>query len=335
MATMKQVAERSGVSTSTVSHVINNTRVVSEDVRQRVLEVIQELRYVPSALARSLKNDRTNTIGMMIPNNSNPYFAEVIRGVEEAAFALGYNIILCNSDDDARKQVAHIRVLLQKRIDGLILVASGSDTELIRLLADEAIPTVLVDRELGGVAADLIESDHEQGSYLATKYLLDLGHRDIACVSGPEDLRPSQDRVAGYRRALGEAGVPCRADRLVYGDFTSQGGFAAFQQLLALPRRPTAILASNDLNAIGGICAAAEAGVRIPQELSVVGYDDIALAQFSNPPLTTMGQPKHDMGALTARVLIARILDPQLPLRRELLQPQLVVRKSSAPPAAA
>src|SRR5437879_2944998 len=238
MATMKQVAEKSGVSTTTVSHVINNTRVVSADVRQRVLAVIQEMRYVPSAVARSLKNDRTNTIGMMIPNNSNPYFAEVIRGIEDTSFKLGYNIILCNSYDDPKKQVEYIRVLMQKRIDGLILVSSGSDRELTRLLADEQIPKVLVDREVAGIAADFIEADHEQGGYLATKYLLDLGHRNIACVSGPKDLLPSRDRVTGYLRALREAGVNLHMSWLVHSDFTSQGGFTATQQLLALPKRP-------------------------------------------------------------------------------------------------
>ncbi|MFC5473612.1 LacI family DNA-binding transcriptional regulator [Paraherbaspirillum soli] len=330
MATMKQVAEKSGVSTTTVSHVINNTRVVSEDVRQRVLTVIQEMRYVPSAVARSLKNDRTNTIGMMIPNNSNPYFAEVIQGIEDASFKLGYNIILCNSYDDPRKQLEYIRVLMEKRIDGLILVSSGSDSELTRLLADEQLPKVLVDREVTGIAADFIEADHEQGGYLATKYLLDLGHRDIACVSGPKDLLPSRDRVTGYLRALREAGVNLHMSWLVHSDFTSQGGYTATQQLLALPNRPSAVFFGNDLMAIGGICAATEAGVRIPADLTVMGYDDIALASFSNPPLTTIAQPKHEIGELTARILVDRIMNEHLPLRRELLQPTLIVRKSTA-----
>ncbi|MEC5162096.1 LacI family transcriptional regulator [Janthinobacterium sp. CG_23.3] len=331
MATMKQVAEQAGVSTTTVSHVINNTRVVSEDVRARVLAVIGQLRYVPSAVARSLKNDRTHTIGMMVPNNSNPYFAEVIRGIEDAAFKLGYNIILCNSYDDPGKQVAYIRVLMEKRIDGLILVSSGTDAELARFLADDQIPVVLVDREISGVAADFIESDHALGGYLGTRYLLDLGHRSIACVSGPRELLTSRERVAGYQRALQEAGVAPRAEWLLYSDFTSAGGHAAFGQLLALPRRPSAVFAGNDLMAIGGICAASEAGVQIPGQLSVVGYDDIALAAYSNPPLTSIGQPKQEMGALTARILLERMRDPTLPWRRELLKPSLVVRKSTAP----
>lgn len=331
MATMKQVAEKARVSTTTVSHVINNTRVVSEDARERVLAVIREMRYIPSAVARSLKNDKTHTLGMIIPNNSNPYFAEVIQGIEDESFKLGYNIILCNSYDDPKKQAAYTRVLMEKRIDGLILVASGSDQELNQLLADEDIPKVLVDREVPGVAADFIEADHEQGGYLATRYLIDLGHRAIACVAGPKTLLPSGDRVQGYWRALQEAGIPFREEFLAHSDFTSQGGYTAFQQLLALKQRPTAIFASNDLMAIGGLCAAQQAGMKIPEQLSVIGYDDIALASFSTPPLTTIAQPKHEIGVLTAQVMVKRIQNAELPLRREMLETKLIVRQSTAP----
>lgn len=331
MATMKQVAERAGVSTSTVSHVINNTRVVSPDVRARVLQVIGELRYIPSAVARSLKNDKTHTIGMMVPNNSNPYFAELIQGIEDAAFKVGYNIILCNAYDDPQKQAAYLRVLMEKRIDGLILVASGADAELGALLAAQQIPIVLVDREVAGVEADFIESDHEEGGYLATRHLLDLGHREIACVSGPTDLPPSRDRVVGYLRALKEAGVRFRLDYLVRSDFTSEGGFNAFRQLLAMKRRPTAIFASNDLMALGGLCAASEARVRIPDELSVVGYDDIALASFATPRLTSVAQPKYEMGQHITHALIERIMGNAGPVKRELLATSLAVRQSTAP----
>lgn len=330
MATMKQVAEKAGVSTSTVSHVINNTRVVSPDVRARVLAIITEMRYIPSAVARSLKNDKTHTIGMMVPNNSNPYFAELIQGIEDAAFKLGYNVILCNAYDDPQKQAAYLRVLMEKRIDGLILVASGADDELALLLRDQTVPIVLVDREVAGVEADFIESDHETGGYLATSHLIGLGHTAIACVSGPADLPPARDRVAGYLRALQEAGLTFRPDYLVRSDFTSEGGFRAFQQLLALKQPPTAIFASNDLMAIGGICAASEARVRIPQDLSVIGYDDIALASYSTPRLTTMAQPKYEMGQLVTGLLLERIMGGHLPLRRELLQTTLVQRQSSA-----
>lgn len=333
MATMKQVAQRAGVSVSTVSHVLNNTRVVSADVRARVLSIIAEMRYIPSAVARSLKNDKTHTVGMMVPNNSNPYFAELIQGIEDAAFKLSYNVILCNAYDDPKKQAAYLRVLMEKRIDGLILVASGADDELALLLRDQAVPIVLVDREVAGVQADFIEADHETGGYLATRYLIGLGHTDIGCVSGPDDLPPARDRVAGYLRALAEAGLAFRPDYLVRSDFTSEGGFQAFGALLALARPPTAIFASNDLMAIGGICAASEAQVRVPEQLSVIGYDDIALASYSTPRLTTMAQPKYEMGQMVTRVLLDRIKGGHLPLRREMFQTTLVERQSTAPRA--
>ncbi|TFW16581.1 LacI family transcriptional regulator [Massilia arenosa] len=328
---MKQVAEKAGVSTSTVSHVINNTRVVSDDVRERVLAVIAEMRYIPSAVARSLKNDKTHTIGMMIPNNSNPYFAELIQGIEDAAFKLGYNIILCNAYDDAKKQAAYLRVLMEKRIDGLILVASGDDEELSGILRDMPMPKVVVDREVKGVDADFIEADHETGGYLATKYLIGLGHRSIACVSGPMHLPPSRDRVVGYRRALQEAGIGFNSHFLVHSDFTSEGGFSAFKHLLSLSDRPSAIFAGNDLMAFGGMCAANEAGVRVPDQLSVVGYDDIALASFSTPRLTTLAQPKYDMGQAIAKTLVERINGGHQPPRRKMFRPELVERQSSMP----
>jgi LacI family transcriptional regulator len=329
---MKQVAEKAGVSITTVSHVLNQTRVVSKDVQERVLAVIHELHYIPSAVARSLKNDKTHTIGMVVPNSSNPYFAELIQGIEDAAFELGYSIILCNSYDDPKKQVAYIRVLMEKRIDGLILVSSGSDSELTQLLSNETIPKVLVDRELSGISADCVETDHEDGGYRATRYLIELGHRDIACVSGPQHLLASSARVEGFRRALREARIKPRADHVIYSDFSSKGGFSAFQQLLALRHRPTAVFAGNDLMAIGGICAANVQQVRVPDDLSVIGYDDIALASYCSPPLTTISQPKHEIGALSARILVERIANIHLSLRRKMLAPSLVIRSSTAPP---
>ena len=221
-------------------------------------------------------------------------------------------------------------MLLEKRIDGLILVASGADGALAELLSTASVPMVLVDREVAGVEADFIESNHEEGGYLATRYLIGLGHRDIACVAGPEHLQPSRDRVAGYRQALGEAGIEADPAWLIYSDFTSEGGFTAFGTLLQLPAPPTAVFASNDLMAIGGLCAAAEAKVRVPQDLSVMGYDDIALASYSTPRLTTMAQPKSAMGEKIASLLVERIGGGTQAIKRELLQTMLVERQSTA-----
>jgi LacI family transcriptional regulator len=333
MATMKQVAERAGVSISTVSHVINNTRVVSDDVRQRVMGIIDEMRYIPSAVARSLKNDKTNTIGVLVPNSSNPYFAELIRWIEEEAFQLGYNIILCNAHGGALKQTAYLRLLMEKRIDGLILIASGADDEHDLLLRHEVVPIVQLERALPGLEADLILAGQEEGGYQATRHLIDLGHRAIACVSGPADLPRTRERVGGFLRAMAEAGLDVPPARIVHEEFTSAGGYAAFTRLLARADRPTAVFVTSDLMALGGLCAAGAASVRVPAQLSVVGYDDIAGAGYALPPLTTMAPPKHDMAQLAIELLIDRIRGVHAPLRRTLLSSTLVVRASTAPPA--
>jgi len=332
MATMKQVAERAGVSISTVSHVINNTRVVSDDVRQRVLGIIDEMRYIPSAVARSLKNDKTYTIGVLVPNSSNPYFAELIRWIEDAAFELGYNIILCNAHGGAQKQTAYLRLLMEKRIDGLVLVASGADDEQDLLLRHEAVPIVQVERALPGIDADLILAGEEEGGYAATRHLIELGHRDIACVSGPADLPRTRERVGGFMRAMAEAGLAVPAEQIVHEEFTSAGGHAAFIRLLARPQRPTAVFVTSDLMALGGLCAAGAAGVRVPAQMSVVGYDDIAGAGYALPPLTTVAPPKRDMANLAIELLIDRIRGAHTPLRRAALASTLVVRASTAPP---
>jgi LacI family transcriptional regulator len=331
MATMKQVAQRAGVSISTVSHVINNTRIVSSDVRQRVQGVIDELRYIPSAVARSLKNDKTNTIGVLVPNSSNPYFAELIRWIEDAAFQLGYNMILCNAHGGADKQAAYLRLLMEKRIDGLLLVASGADDEQALMLRQEAVPIVQLERALPGLEADVVYAGQEEGAWQATRHLIGLGHRAIACVSGPPDLPRARERVAGYLRAMAEAGLEVPAGRVVHDAFTSAGGHAAFSRLLDQPHPPSAVFVTSDLMALGGLCAAGRRGLRIPAELSVIGYDDIEGAGYASPPLTTVAPPKRDMARLAIELLIERIRGSATPLRRDALGSTLVVRASTGP----
>ncbi len=331
MITIRDVARHAQVSVTTVSHVVNATRFVSETARERVQRAIEELRYVPSALARSLKSNRTHTVGTMIPNSSNPYFAEILRGIEDTCYEAGFNVILCNSDDQPLKQSTYVRLLSEKQVDGLIVMSSGGDVELLDTLRAANMPQVLVDREIDDLAADLVEVNHEAGGYLATQHLLRLGHRRIACIAGPQSLSSALQRVQGYRRALREAGVKADRQLLRNGDFTSAGGYAAMASLLETSPRewPSAVFASNDLMAIGAVCAAAAHGLRLPQGLSVIGFDDIALAAYSNPPLTTIVQPKHQTGALAARLLLQRIAEPGRALQREILQPTLVVRQST------
>lgn len=334
MATMKQVAERVGVSTSTVSHVINGTRAVSKDVRGRVLAAIDAMGYIPNAMARSLKNDKSHTIGVSIPDNTNPCLAELLRGIEEAAFEVGYNIMLCNGYGDVQRQAAHLRGLIEKRIDGLILVAGASAAAagLAPLLAGQRVPIVLADHQVPAVEADFIGLDHEATGHAATRHLIALGHRRIACVAGPQAEPHSLERVAGLRRALEEEGIALPGAYLVHGTPDCAGGHDAVRGLLALASPPTAVFACNDLMALGGLCAAREAGVSVPGQLSVVGGDDLGMAAFATPRLTSVAQPTHALGRQLTELLVGRIRGDGRPLRRQRLQGSLVVRQSTGRP---
>ncbi|MBQ5946892.1 LacI family DNA-binding transcriptional regulator [Massilia sp. ST3] len=333
---MKQVADRAGVSTSTVSHVINNTRAVSEDVRKRVQAVIDDMGYIPSAVARSLKNDKTYTIGVSVPDNTHSGFAELLRGIEDAAFAVGYNIMLCNGYEDAQRQAAHLRGLIEKRIDGLVLVPGGAREELAPLLASQRVPIVLADHEVAGVDTDFIGLDHEATGYAATRHLIELGHRHIACLAGPQSQPAGQERLAGCLRALREAGLELDPAYLVHGQPDCEGGHDAAQRLLALPAPPSALFACNDLIALGALCAAREAGVDVPERLSVIGGDDLGCAAFAAPRLSTVAQPTYDMGRELAELLFQRIRgegEGEARVRRR-LQGRLVVRQSTSRPQA-
>jgi LacI family transcriptional regulator len=328
---MRDVAERAGVSVTTVSHVINQTRPVSDELRERVLAAMDELGYQPNRLARSLRRGHTHTVGMIVPDSTNPFFAEVARGVEDTSFEQGYSVILCNSDGNLDKEVFYTNVLAERRVDGILFVAAGISTEQIRDLQARRMPVVVVDREIPDVAVDSVLTDNARGGKLATRYLMDLGHRCIGCIVGPSDVTPSAERVTGYRQALDESGIPVDDALIVKGDFQYEGGYQAARQLLTIDDPPTAIFACNDLMAVGAISAAAEMGRRIPADISVVGFDDVRLASFANPPLTTVAQPKYEMGVIAATMLLERMHEPEVPPRRRMLDASLLVRRSTAP----
>lgn len=333
MATIKDVALQAGVSVTTVSHVVNDTRHVSAKVRERVELAIRELGYVPNAMARSLKSNTTSTLGMLIPNSSNPYFAEIVRIVEDRCFGAGYTLVLCNTDDEPRRQSVYLQVLAERRIDGLIVVSTGADEDdsLATQLRGLRIPTVLVDREIADPACDLVETAHMQGGLLAVRHLLSLGHKRIACIGGPLGVTSSEQRIEGWRMALAETGSPPNADALLWrGGFTSQGGYEAMHAILRTEQKPSAVFMCNDLMAIGALRAAHESGVRVPDELSIVGFDDIELSAYTSPPLTTVAQPKERIGALAVDMLLERMGGKRRDARKVVLQPELRVRASTA-----
>jgi LacI family transcriptional regulator len=333
MATIKDVAARAGVSFTTVSHVVNNTRPVSSDVRVKVEAAIRDLNFVPSAVARSLKARTTSTIGVLVPNSTNPYFAELSRGIEDYCERHGYCVILGNSDDNAAKQRKYMRVLIERRIDGLIVASAGDEATLAEALLHIGLPVVIVDREVIGVEADLVTIDHREGAYMAVRHLLDLGHRRIACISGLAEMAVGAARVDGFRRALREKNVPIEDCPIVESDYTSTGGYRAAVRLLEEGRRPSAIFATNDMMGLGVLRAAAERGISVPRELSVVGFDDIELCRFFYPALTTVGQSIVMLGERAAETLIERVgKQYEGPPRRLIIAPKMTLRESTGGP---
>lgn len=329
MATISQVAERAGVSVTTVSHVINETRFVSSAVRERVQQAMDELGYRPNALARSLRRGETHTLGLILPDSSNPFFAEVAQNIEVAAFEQGYNVILCNAQGEPSKERLYLDVLQKRQVDGLILLSTGEDGESLSRALHRDIPIVMVDRDLPTADADVVLVDNRLGAAIAIDHLLHLGHRRIGCISGPSHITPSARRVSGYRDSLAGAGIAFDETLVVRGDFHPESGRAGALALLNRPDRPSAIFACNDLMAIGAVRAACELGFSVPEDVSVVGFDDIQLASYVTPPLTTVVQPKAGMARTAVHLLFERMADRSLPVRRQVLSPALVARASS------
>jgi LacI family transcriptional regulator len=332
MPTIKDVAALAGVSYTTVSHVINRSRPVSEKVRGDVEAAIRRLNYVPSAVARSLKHQATSTIGLLVSNSTNPFFSELARGIEDTCYRAGYSVILCNSDDDPERQQTYLRVLLEKRIDGLIICSAGDDLGLAQHLRDVQIPIIIVDRAVKGLTADLVQIDHFKGAYIATRHLLELRHKSIGCIAGPASAAVSAERLDGYQKALAEAGAPFCAEWVVEGDFTAEGGYRVARKLLKRSEI-TAVFASNDLMGIGLLRFAAEHGIRVPSQLSVIGFDGIELTKYFYPSLTTVGQSIQRQGQIAAGALIERMRKGgEGRVRRILINPELSIRESTGAP---
>lgn len=328
MPTILEVAEKAGVSTTTVSHVINKTRYVSEEVTGRVLQAMDELGYQPNALARSLRRGETNTLGLILPDSANPFFAEISRVIEGAAFQRGYNVVLCNTEGDPRKETIYADVLSQKQVDGMIFVATGEQSESVQTIQRQRLPLVLIDRQIDLAKADTVLTDNRQGGMLAARHLIEYSHQIIGCITGPSHVTPSAERVTGFRQTLEQNGRVLSADLIERGDFSPESGYQAAMKLLQRNPRPTALFVCNDMMAIGAYRAAHEMHLQIPGDLSVVGFDDIELSSYLIPPLTTIAQPKTEIGQAAVDLLIQRIANRNQPTRQMILPTRLVVRQS-------
>jgi DNA-binding LacI/PurR family transcriptional regulator len=331
MATMKDVARVAEVSVATVSHVINGTRFVSPERVERVHTAMRDLDYTRDATARNLRVGRTDTIGLVVPDNSNPFFAELARWIEDAGFEAGYTTILANSNERPNRERRYIDTLLAKRVDGLIITPTvGSDDgALVASLRRARIPIVVMDRDVSLPMADVVLYDDAAGSRDAARHLLELGHTRFACIAGLPGV--PEERLDGFRSALREAGVELRDDAIVAGGFHFGGGREATARLLATGRRFTALFAVNDLMAAGAIRTLVEHGLAVPDDVSVVGFDDAPIAEMVSPPLTTVRQPLQDMADAAVSLLLARVSSGGAKRRtRRVLDTSLVVRESSA-----
>ncbi len=330
MTTIRDVAERAGVSTTTVSHVINASRRVDPETAARVRAAIEELKYHPNALARSMRRGQTHTVGVVLPDISNPFFGDLARQLEDDMFEAGYSAIICNTDGDMEKESRYLDVLLSKKVDGLLLIAANQPSDRLRHIIEVGPPTVVVDRALDGLPTSHVVVANHEGGRLAGHHLLALGHRDIGVVAGPGDLGTSDQRLAGFRDALAGAGVAIDDRRVFSGDFRATSGRAALDKWIAEGVVPTAVFAENDLMALGVLSSAHSANLPVPERLSVVGFDGIAFTAESSPPLTTVTHSTAQMASVTVSLLLDQLRDGEASPRSVELPVELLVRGSTA-----
>lgn len=330
--TMSDVARQAGVSLMTVSRVINEKEDVSFDTRQRVLKIISELDYRPSAIARSLATQETRTIGLVIPDVTNPFFADITRGVEHLAYAQGYHVFLCNSEEDPQRELAVIQSLEEKQIDGLILCSSRLEERLLVDLLARQPAVVLINRRLNldsdGSFQTVLLND-EKGGRIATGHLVRSGHRRIGLLAGPEVSYSGQERKKGYLAAMQDAGLCVQEDWITACHPSVEGGYRAAHCLLSQSKELTAVFCYNDLVAIGALQACKELDRRIPEDLAIVGHDDIPLAGLVSPTLTTCRVQRMELGGLAVEALIERLKDCPTGCEPIILEPELVLRQSA------
>ena len=332
MVTIKDIAREVGVSPSTVSRALSDSTLISEKTRQSVKEVAQKLGYERNELARGLVKGSSGAIGLVVADITNPFFADITRGVGEVAHRFGYGVILCHTAGKADRELSYIRLLRRKRVDGLILTSATIDDPYLGDLAKTRIPFILVSRLCNSVDAPYVVANDRTGARLAVEHLIELDHERIGFIGGPPDVQPSRDRMAAYREALREHGLAEKEEWMCYADFTQAAGRRAGRHMLSLPERPSAIFAANDVTALGVLEVAEELGYQIPDDLSLVGYDDITYASLPRLQLTTVAQPAFEMGRIAAEWLLSSIEGHKSYPLRCVLNPHLVVRRSTAPP---
>lgn len=316
------------MSSATVSRVITGSRPVAPESAAQVRAAIELLGYEPNRLARSLRTQRTQVWGLIISDIRNPFFTDVVRGVEDVASGSDHSLVLCNSDEDLDKERAYLELIARERMAGAIIVPADSTHSDLSMLPAQGIPVVTIDRHATGLEVDSVELDSENAAREAVAHLLE-GNRRVACITGPESTSTGASRLAGYRRALADAGITEDPDLVHDGHFREAGGRAAAEALLRLGEPPDAIFCANNVMTLGCLRALAEHGVRIPDDIAVVGFDETEWARLVQPPLTTVAQPTYEMGEVAGELLLDRVRGGAGPPRHVTLEASLVVRESS------
>jgi LacI family transcriptional regulator len=330
MVTIKDIAKQAGVSYATVSRALNNHPEINIDTRKKIMRIAEEYGYQPNAIAQGLVKKETNTIGLIIPDITNPFYPEVARGIEDAANETGYTLFLCNTNWKQQREENYLNVLRQKQVDGVIIApASEKPEHLKKVIAHGAKNMVFISRvNLGNVTSVLI--DNVRGGRMAVEHLISKGYRKIAFVGGLNDISSNRERFQGYREALEIAGIKLNQAYIVGGDFKRESGHQATKWLLQLESRPDAIFAANDLLALGAIQALREQGLRIPEDMAVIGFDDIEFASLPEIQLTSVTQPKYDMGKLALQTLMMQMKgDGRIVAKKIMLEPDLICRKTT------
>jgi len=327
--TIRDVAALAGVSAATVSRVMNGKADVAADLRQRVLAAVTELGYRRNGPARSLRTRAAMVLGIIISDITNPFFTAVVRGAEDQAQLAGYSVVLANADEDVAKEARYLEVAADEQMAGVLLSPASPRQTSIDVLVERGIPVVTIDRRLTAAAVDSVTVDNHLAARKAAQHLIDQGCLRVGIVAGPVQTTTGASRLAGYRAALRAAGRTVDPSLVAYADFRTEGGYVATRTLLRQRQPPDGLLFSNNLMTVGGLRAIAEAGLAIPDDIAIVGFDDAIWTTALRPPLTVVAQPVYEIGQTAARLLLRRIEGEKFPPRRVVLRAELIVRASS------
>ncbi|SHK33565.1 LacI family DNA-binding transcriptional regulator [Tepidibacter formicigenes] len=332
--TIKDIARKAGVSRTTVSRVLNDSGYVKDETRQKVLKVIKELNYTPSAIARSLSTNKTNTIGVIVPEINNPFFGEIIKGVSQVADEHDLNIILCNTDDNREKELKALKLLKEQRIQGIIITPTYAEdqfnSEYLSTLENLGIPVILLDGHVKYTDFSGIFIDHVKGAYDATKALIEAGHKKIAIINGRKNYKITIDRLKGYKKALDEYNIAIKDKYISYGDFEYKSAYKATKQILKMDDRPTAVFVTSNMMILGSIRAFYEENINIPQDMAIIGFDKIDAINIIGMNISFVIGPSIEMGKAGMKMLIDNLDNKKSreEIKRITLFPELVLKGS-------